>query len=176
MGVITGLMGAGKTTLLCHLFGLAPPNLYTSTGVAERAFRGLLHHIVQLKSAGEWEHFSYEKIREYLAPLIQAGMKEANVHALAVKFIQAANPLPQKTSSKTERGNPPSPPALQPAHESKCCQEIAPLVKEAAEESPLEDLILELVHMIDTSGQPELMEVMPSLIHNANLAMVLVDL
>ena len=176
MGVITGLMGSGKTTLLYHLFGLAPPDLYTSTGVAERSFRGLLHHIVQLKSAGEWEHFSYEKIREYLAPLIRAGMKEANVHALAVKLIQAANPLPQTTSNKTERGTPPSPPALQPAHESKCCQEIAPLVKEAAEESPLEDLILELVHMIDTGGQPELMEVMPSLIHNANLAMVLVDL
>ena len=30
--------------------------------------------------------------------------------------------------------------------------------------------------MIDTGGQPELMEVMPSLIHNVNLAMVLVDL
>ena len=176
MGVITGLMGSGKTTLLCHLFGLAPPDLYTSTGVAERSFRGLLHHIVQRLSAGGWKHFSYEKIREYLAPLIRAGMKEANVHALAVKLIQAANPLPQKTSNKTERGNPPSPPPLQPAHESKCCQEIAPLVKEAAEESPLEDLILELVHMIDTGGQPELMEVMPSLIHNANLAMVLVDL
>ena len=38
------------------------------------------------------------------------------------------------------------------------------------------DLLLELVHMIDTGGQPELMEVMPSLIHNANLAMVLVNL
>ena len=39
MGVITGLMGSGKTTLLCHLFGMAPPDLYTSTGVAERSLR-----------------------------------------------------------------------------------------------------------------------------------------
>ena len=30
VGVITGLMGSGKTTLLCHLFGMAPPDLYTS--------------------------------------------------------------------------------------------------------------------------------------------------
>ena len=37
-------------------------------------------------------------------------------------------------------------------------------------------MVLELVHMIDTGGQPELIEVMPSLIHNANLAMVLVSL
>ena len=37
-------------------------------------------------------------------------------------------------------------------------------------------MVLELVHMIDTGGQPELMEVMPTLIHNANLALILVNL
>ena len=41
---------------------------------------------------------------------------------------------------------------------------------------PVRELMLELVHMIDTGGQPELMEVMPSLIHNANLAVLVLNL
>ena len=39
-----------------------------------------------------------------------------------------------------------------------------------------DNLKLEMVHMIDTGGQPELMEVMPSLIHNADLAIALLNL
>ena len=50
------------------------------------------------------------------------------------------------------------------------------LVSEAPLSERSSDLVLDLVHMIDTGGQPELMEVMPSLIHNANLAMVLINL
>ena len=251
VGVITGLMGSGKTTLLYHLFGMAPPDLYTSTGVAERAFRGLLHHIVQRLSAGEWKRnfiqniceflalriragmkeenvnelatkiiraisepekgdvqvhgiaecslrgllhhivqhlsavgwrrISYEDIREFLAPLIRTGMKEENVDELATKIIRAISE-PEKgdvqENEEVSRDSPPPPlpsPAPQPEM-SLASQKLAPLVKEASGESPSEDLILELVHMIDTGGQPELMEVMPTLIHNANLAMVLVDL
>ena len=181
VGVITGLMGSGKTTLLCHLFGLAPPDLYTSTGVAERSLRGLLHHIVQHLSAGAWKRISYEDIREFLAPLIRAGMKEENVDELATKIICAISE-PEKgdvqENEEVSRDSPPPPlpsPAPQPEM-SLASQKLAPLVKEASGESPSEDLILELVHMIDTGGQPQLMEVMPTLIHNANLAMVLVDL
>ena len=179
VGVITGLMGSGKTTLLCHLFGMAPPDLYTSTGVAERSLRGLLHHIVQRLSAGAWKRISYQNIREFLAPLIRAGMKEENVDELATKIIRTISE-PEKgdvqENEEVSRDSPPPPlPAPQPGM-SLASQKLAPLVKEASEESPPEDLILELVHMIDTGGQPELMEVMPTLIHNANLAMVLVDL
>ena len=49
------------------------------------------------------------------------------------------------------------------------------LVSEAPPSEKSRDLVLDLIHMIDTGGQPELMEVIPSLIHNANLAMVLVN-
>ena len=61
---------------------------------------------------------------------------------------------------------------------SPTCQEMVPLVKSPATPTMegLDDLQVELVHMINTGSQPELMEVMPSLIHNANLAMVLVNL
>ena len=228
VGVITGRMGAGKTTLLHHLFGMPPPGLYTSTGIAERSFRGFLHHVVRL-SADAWQRLSYDDIRQFLAPLIRAGMKEADVRSLASHLMHdfsnrsveivgsatssgkadattpkatppKATPLkvtppkvtplkatpPKATPLKTTppkatppKTTPPKAPskALPPLEkESPACQKMAPLVKSAAATGPPEDMVLELVHMIDTGGQPELMEVMPSLIHNANLGLVLVDL
>ena len=192
MGVITGLMGSGKTTLLYHLFGEPPPDLYTSTGVAEQSFRGLLHHILHL-SAGTWERLSHKDIRELLAPLIRAGMREADVDALASRLMHDVNPTattsvptnpldpaPSSTSatasvpSKTEASLPPT--TLQ--QKSPSCQEIVPLVQLTASPCPTvpDHLKLEMAHMIDTGGQPELMEVMPCLIHNADLAIALLNL
>ena len=182
-------MGSGKTTLLCHLFGEAPPDLYTSTGVAEKSLRGLLHHIIHF-SAGTWQRLSYKDIRELLAPLIQAGVGEADVNILATRLMrdlgaEAGKPplptsnvaIPQVTPEEKVNPSPPISPLVQGP--SPSCQEIVPFVTTATgprATGPLKDLLLEFVHMIDTGGQPELMEVMPSLIHNANLALVLVDL
>ena len=45
VAVITGITGSGKTWLLNRLFYRQPPDLYSSTGVAEQSFRGLLQHI-----------------------------------------------------------------------------------------------------------------------------------
>ena len=150
--VITGLMGSGKTTLLHHLSGMPPPNLYTS--VAEQSFRGVLHHIIHM-SAGVWQCLSHKEIRELLAPLIQAGMKEAGVEYLTTNLmhdIDAANsqssPLPQFSSlatnallatafvaykAKAAFSFPKSSPLQK---ESPSCKEIAPLVTSAAETSP----------------------------------------
>ena len=153
VGVITGPMGTGKTTLLNHLFGEPPPDLYTSTGVAEQSLRGLLHHTLHL-SAGAWQRLSHEDIRKLLAPLIKAGMREADVDALT------------NTLSLTK---PPSLPEKSPT-----CQEMVSLVKSAA--PTLKDLVLEMVHMIDTGGQPELLQVMPCLVHNADLAIAVLNL
>ena len=189
VGVITGLMGSGKTTLLCHLFGEAPPDLYTSTGVAEKSLRGLLHHILHL-SSGTWKRLSYENIRELLAPLIRAGVREADIDIFATRLMHKLGAKTGKPSLPTsnvtvpqvapeEKVNPSPLLTPQVTEQSPSCQEIVPLVKTTTgprATGPSEDLLLEFVHMIDTGGQPELIEVMPSLIHNANLAMVLVDL
>ena len=206
VGVITGPMGTGKTTLLCRLFGEPPPDHYTSTGVAEQPFRGLLHHTLHL-SAGAWEWLSHEDIRKLLAPFIKAGMREADVDALASRLLGDVNPT-ATTSVPTNsldldqsfititasfwysvkacfclrRSHPPSSPdrgslsetAELPettTAESPTCQELVPLVKSTASAAPtLQNLVLEMVHMIDTGGQPELLQVMPSLVHNADLA------
>ena len=215
VGVITGLMGSGKTTLLYHLFGEPPPDLYTSTGVAEQSFRGLLHHILHL-SAGTWERLSHKDIRELLAPLIRAGMREADVDALASRLMQSLNPTattsiptnplasstssvhapslhaslwskikaffsPQRSHSQTspERDTPARiVENVETTTSSPSCQEMVPLVQSTASAGPTvpDNLKLEMAHMIDTGGQPELMEVMPCLVHNADLAIALLNL
>ena len=195
VGVITGLMGSGKTTLLCHLFGVPPPKLYTSTGVVEQSFQTLLHHMVRL-SADAWERLSYNDIREFLAPLIRAGMKAANVQSLAVRLVRRIDGRPHESFSPTVVGGhmrdidsgprssstavngveaDTSTPSPQP-ETSPSCNKMVPLVKEAAATVSSKDIVLDLLHMIDTGGQPELMEVMPSIIHNANVTVVLVNL
>ena len=195
MGVITGLMGSGKTTLLYHLFGEPPPDLYTSTGVAEQSFRGLLHHTLHL-SARTWQRLSHKDIRELLAHLIRAGMQEATVDYLASRLMHDLNPTattsvptntldpaPSSTSatasvpSKTEASLSPTKSPL-PWTKSPSCREMVPLVQPRASAGPIvpDHLKLEMAHMIDTGGQPELMEVMPCLIHNADLAIALLNL
>ena len=189
VGVITGLMGSGKTTLLYRLFGEPPPDLYTSTGVAEQSFRGLLHYTVHL-SAGTWQRLSHEDIcHKLLAPLIKAGMSEADVHALVSRLMHNVNPTsvptnplyPEPSSTSASASVPseedaslsPTKPTSLPG-KSPTCQEMVSHVKSVA--PTLEDLVLEMVHMIDTGGQPELIEIMPSVIHNADLAIALLNL
>ena len=196
MGVITGLMGSGKTTLLYHLFGEPPPDLYTSTGIAEQSFRGLLHHTLHL-SARTWQRLSHKDIRELLAPLIRAGMRKSAVDYLASRLMHDHNPTattsaptnpldpsPSSTSatasvpSKTETSLSPTKSPPLPWTKSPSCQEMVPLVQPRASAGPIvpDHLKLEMAHMIDTGGQPELMEVMPCLIHNADLAIALLNL
>ena len=141
VGVITGLMGSGKTTLLYHLFGEPPPDLYTSTGVAEQSFRGLLHHTLHL-SARTWQRLSHKDIRE---PLIRARMREAAVDYLASRLVHDLNPTattsvptnpldpaPTSTSatasvrSKTEASHSPTKPPPLPWAKSPSCQEMVP--------------------------------------------------
>lgn len=174
VGVITGLMGAGKTTLLYHLFGLPPPDYYSSSGVAEESFRGLLHNIILHASCEAWRRMSYKNIQKLLARLIKAGMRKENVDFLASKIYDSLYPdvmpppeLPHNALSQSTQ--------VEHSHTSK---EVALLVQTdlVVDDSPDDSVLLELVHMIDTGGQPELMEVMPCLLHNSNLAMVLINL
>ena len=127
--VVTGIMGSGKTWLLSRLFRIKPPDLYTSTGVAEKSFRSLTRYIAKI---GSFDLITLKEILEFLAPLFQAGRSETNVVSLA---------------QETPSGKP---------------------MKEG--------LVLELLRMIDTGGQPEFMEVMPCLIHNSDLTILVLDL
>ena len=168
VAVLTGLMGTSKTWLLNRLFNEAPPDLYTSTGISEKSFRGLLNH-TGCMSTGSWKRLFDKDIREFLAHLFRSGVTKASVAILAANLITVpGNAIPL-----------PSPPSLDAPldilpKESPTSQKLVGLVKRAT--GSISQLMLELVHMIDTGGQPEYMEVMPCLVHNANLAVLVLNL
>ena len=187
ISVITGLLGSGKTWLLSRLFHQLPPGLYTSTGVAEQSFRGLLHHIGNL-SMETWREFLPENILEFLSYRFREELPPANISALAAQITTAAlsesastdlPPLPTPSTPSTSAVTPPPALPLQPRPSSppkpsSTSQSMVRLVK-APKSSPILSM-LELIHMIDTGGQPEYMEMMPHLIQSCHLAVLVLNL
>ena len=117
--VVTGIMGSGKTWLLSRLFRIKPPDLYTSTGVAEKSFRGLMRRIADISS---FDLLTLDQIFEFLAPLFLAGIPAADIGSLAQSFIamQASEPsqppsegaLTSSSVSPPTTASPPSSPPL----------------------------------------------------------------
>ena len=180
-------MGSGKTWLLSRLFHQLPPGLYTSTGIAEQSFRGLLHHIGNL-SMETWREFLPENILEFLSYRFRKELPPANISALAAQFTtdslsESATidfpPLPTPSTPSTSAVTPPTALPLQPRPSSppkpsSTSQSMVRLVK-APKSSPILSM-LELIHMIDTGGQPEYMEMMPHLIQSCHLAVLVLNL
>ena len=177
-------MGSGKTWLLSRLFRIKPPDLYTSTGVAEKSFRGLMRRIADISS---FDLLTLDQIFEFLAPLFLAGIPAADIASLAQSFttMQASEPSqpPSEEALTSSSVSPPttaSPPSSSPSlldvssvEETPSSKAMKGLVRKA--KSSKEALVLELLHMIDTGGQPEFMEVMPCLIHNSDLTILVLD-
>ena len=188
--VITGLMGSGKTWLLSRLFNQLPPELYTSTGVAEASIQSLLHRLANV-SANSWEPFSRDQIQQLLARLFQLRGVEPSASVAATPASPSSSlPPTSQQSSSTTRTTPAATPAAQssrgtqeaspasllsPAPKSSTMQSMVRLVKTAKSSSEVMEM-LELVHMIDTGGQPELLESVPSLIHHCHLAILVLNL
>ena len=182
--VVTGIMGSGKTWLLSRLFRIKPPDLYTSTGVAEKSFRSLMRRIADISS---FDLLTLDQIFEFLAPLFLAGIPAADIASLAQSFtaMQVSEPSqpPSEEALTSSSVSPPttaSPPSSSPSlldvssvEETPSSKAMKGLVRKA--KSSKEALVLELLHMIDTGGQPEFMEVMPCLIHNSDLTILVLD-
>ena len=186
IATLIGIMGSGKTTLICRLFGIEPPATYTSTGVAEKAVRGLVHRIAKL---GSWEFLSYMKILQFLAPLLLAGIAEADVISLARSFIRKE--IPEPTSGFSEDTDqhaqpqtpPPSPPPKSAAvpqmprsqiEKSHASEAMVGLLQSSSASE--EDTVLEFLHVVDTGGQPEFMEIMPCVMHNSHVVALVLNL
>ena len=186
VAVLTGITGSGKTWLLNRLFYRLPPDLYSSTGLAEQSFRGLLHHIGSV-ALGSWQLLSHQNILEFLASLFYAGMPEANVLSLAeaITALDTTKPLPppppppsSSASASLQRSTSRCPDRqktqkLEKTLQSSTAQAMVNLVKVS---KGSKDLLLELVHMIDTGGQPEFMEVLPCIVHHSNLIVLVLNL
>ena len=189
VAVITGLMGSGKTWLLSRLFNQLPPDLYTSTGVAERSLRSLLHHMINI-SLSCWEPFTYDQILEFLACLFHETLRESDVVPLALEGkavpylptsapspllpLPSSSPATEATSQPTAQSSLTTVSTSTAATESSTMQSMVSKVKAPKSSSSQE--ILELVHMIDTGGQPEMLENLPSLIHHCHLIVLVLNL
>jgi len=197
VAVVVGIAGSGKTWLIRRLFREKPPVRYTSTGVAEQSLRGLMRHIATMVS---WKRLSQDEILELLAPFIQGGLPEADIASLAKNFTEDKVLKPTQDGTREviptvteDTFSPPSPhvidsptnlllPSLldstataHPQQEkSQASETMINLVQRV--ECSKETIMVELLHMIDTGGQPEFMEIMPSLIHNSNLTLLVLNL
>ena len=145
-----------------------------------------------IAKVGSFELLTNDQIIQFLAPLLIAGMQEANVVALANRFseIQVSEPSHPPSEKMLASSNPSQPtitfaPSVPLTHTSASDGEIkaketlstksmASFVQKSIKST--EAWILELIHMIDTGGQPEFMEVMPSVVHNSNLTLLVLNL
>ena len=195
IAIIVGIVGSGKTWLIHRLFRISPPDRYTSTGLAEKSFRGLMHRIANMDS---WEFLSQEDILEFLAPLLKAGLTKANIVSLAKTFtekevqqaavsssedfteVDTLQPTVSETSTEID-----APQAASPSHSHATVAQPQPEKNYASQamtslvqtvKGPQKIFVVEFLHMIDTGGQPEFIEIMPSLIHNSNFTMLVLNL
>ena len=187
---IVGIPAAGKTTALCRLFRKKLPERYTSTGVAEQSLRGLLHRVAQM---GSWKFVSQDQILEFLAPLLLAGISVSHIVSLAKSLAEedVGEPTTSSSEDTPSHSQPPSassvPPAstvMQPApHSSTTVTEdekshakkiMACHLRSSS--TSKEDTVLELIHVVDTGGHPQFMEVMPYLMHNSHVIALVLNL
>ena len=204
VAAVVGVTGAGKTCALHCVFGLQPPKGYTSTGVAERSFRGLLHRIANM---GSFQLLSQDEIFSFIAdaflseeshvsftehprePRLQSG----SMQDLPTLSSSTSTSLCLSTSPPTDT----TADALSSPHNSQMSPNSTTLENLSSSEAGVIEVsfstsaitelvqmktrskkafVIDLLHMIDTGGQPEFMEVMPCLIHNSNLTVIVVNL
>ena len=115
-----------------------------------------------------WELLSQEDI-EFLAPLLKAGLTKADIVSLAKTFTKEDPPqaAPAAVSSHSHS-------RATVARQSYASQAMIHLVKTVKD--PKKAFTVEFLHMVDTGGQPEFIEIMPSLIHNSNFTLLVLNL
>ena len=188
--MIVGIAAAGKTTVLCRLFRKKLPERYTSTGVAEQSLRGLLHRVAQI---GSWKFVSQDQILQFLAPLLLAGVSKSHIVSLAKSLAEEdvgepstspSDDMPSHSQPPLVSSAPPAATATQSAPHSPAtatkdekshAKEVMACHLRSSSASK-EDTVLELIHVVDTGGQPEFMEVMPYLMHNSHIIALVLNL
>ena len=174
MAIVTGIMGAEKSTFLKKLFQQDSQSSYTSTEITSESYRGVMGHLASLRLL---EYLPQGRILQFLDPLLKLGVPEGDVEAAAQiimdaravstpQRVSASSPIvPFATTTSVSESQPGTTYAQNTLRDS---------VKKQKMKSPY--LKLDLIHMLDTGGQPECMEVMPTLIHNSDLVILVLNL
>ena len=149
-----------------------------------------MHRMAQM---GSWKFVSQDQILEFLAPLLLAGISVSQIVSLA-KFLaeeDVGEPTTSASEDTTSHSQPPSassaPPAATDAQsaprssttvtkdEKSHAKEVMACHLRSSSVSK-EDTVLELIHVVDTGGQPEFMEVMPYVMHNSHIIALVLNL
>ena len=120
-----------------------------------------------------WKLLSQEDILEFLAPLLKAGLTKADIASLAKTSIEGEAPQPTATDVPSLSHSHATVAQPQP-EKNYATQAMINLVQTV--EGSEKNFIVEFLHMVDTGGQPEFIETMPSLIHNSNLMLLVLNL
>ena len=190
IAVVAGINGAGKSCVISRFFGINPPDVYSSTGIADRSYRGLVHHMGSLGDCS-WELLLGNSMLERCAPQLHLEPKVSSVGGNAATRTTTTTPTTtQQHQVSRESDSYPLSPFSSSKSSSLATDKFSsqPLLRGSRGSIAImhkiimelkrgtEPSILNLVHIIDTGGQPELMELIPSLLHNSNLTILVLNL
>ena len=192
-GILTGKARAGKSHSKARFFNMEPPTVAVSTGVAEGAVRGStgvvmagvrgISHDVICARLDEWFCMSPQQSLELLAQAVREGLLVgdlAKVVQQSIAMLQAMQLNPVDTASSQSSESAPGPNLIAAAMPSPLPQisttqqQLAQLI----ERCPVAQQIfeLQLMHFVDSGGQPQFHEVLPAFIHNTALIVVVLNL
>ena len=193
--ILSGKARSGKTHTKARLFNMEPPSVPVSTGVAEGATRGstgvvmegvrdISHDIIQA-GLDEWFQMSPKKMKELLAKAIREGVFIGDLAEIVKGYIgrlqemqlnpvdtanSASVPTESSSSNTTTSIYPPSPlPQI-----STTQSELATLIEKCPAAQKI--IELQLLHFVDSGGQPQFHEVLPAFIHNTALIILVLKL
>ena len=194
-GILTGKARAGKSHSKARFFNMEPPTVAVSTGVAEGAVRGStgvmmtgvrgISHDVICARLDEWFCMSPQQSLELLAQAVREGLLVgdlAEVVRQSIAMLRAMQLNPVDTASSTSQSSESAPgPDLVTAATPSPLPQISTTLQQLAqliEKCPVAQQIfeLQLMHFVDSGGQPQFHEVLPAFIHNTALIVVVLNL
>ena len=188
--LLFGLAGAGKTSVQNLIFGLPPPEVRSSTPLAEvskRVIRNISQNKVQA-GEGKWEPVTAEKLKQMLAGTIESSRAELGVIpdelATKLKRLPESKVSDAKTLSTTKVDDTTTSSSadkdLSDANFEMMIADIAGTVKDIVAKKvidtssgrhPREVLGSNWVYFTDSGGQPHFHNILPLFIQDISAAL-----
>ena len=193
--ILSGKAHSGKSLTKARPFNMEPPSVSANTGVAEGSVRGCtgvtmagvrgISHDVIWASLGEWFQMSPDETLKLLSKAIHEEVIGGDLAEVVEEFIgrfQAMQLHPVNTPSTAS-----PPPELSPSKNTIVPHTPSPLPQICTTQRDLAKLIeacpaaqrpfeLQLLHFVDSGGQPQFHEVLPAFLHNTALIILVLKL
>ena len=146
--LLHGPAGSGKTCSMCLLVGEDPPAVRYSTAVAARPMRMFRFDV----SHDVWRKLTPQQRRDVLARAVKSQPKQVDINPK-----EEEDPDTGILQGDSEAVSPPQS-SVADIPDLTTADELADLIDQCSGESPL--LQLDMMHIIDTGGQPQCHELM----------------